>query len=134
MEKTNRENTRFVQDCMNMKSGEILKRVSLTFQELFNLKYPVEIYQNVSAMFTWGKFEIFAKTKNDVSMNVWNGIHPVDENCQLHTCERGTIVKVWMVSRFGDVGITDNLIDATGYNARVAVDDLYEWEFVRVVD
>ena len=31
----------------------------------------------------------------------------------------GTRVRIWMVSRFGDVGITDNLTSAIGYDARV---------------
>jgi len=35
-----------------------------------------------------------------------------------HICKAGTTVRVWMVSRFGDCGITDNLgNDARGYDA-----------------
>lgn len=43
--------------------------------------------------------------------------------------KKGTKVIVWMASRMGDIGITDNLVDALGYCARVedeAVTNLIE--------
>lgn len=39
-------------------------------------------------------------------------------------CASGTRVKIVMVSRFGDVGITENLKAENGYGARVNLDDL----------
>ena len=82
----------------------------------------------------WGDFEIYAKTNKDITMSVWNGKHhpSVEENCEKHICKAGTRVRIWMVSRFGDVGITDNLIDPKGYNARgVDADaDLFDYEFI----
>jgi len=63
--------------------------------------------------------DVTATVKKDVKMHVWNGSHPVEDNMSHHVCKAGTTVKVWMVSRFGDVGITDNIIDPRGYDARV---------------
>lgn len=40
----------------------------------------------------------------------------------------GTKVRVVMVSRFGDVGITDDLTAETGYLARILVEKLTECE------
>lgn len=62
---------------------------------------------------------VTATLKKDVTMHVWNGHHPVEDNTSTHTCKAGTTVKVWMVSRFGDVGITDNFENPRGYDARV---------------
>jgi len=83
---------------------------------------------------SWWDYEIYAKTKNDFKMTVWNGNHPVEGNCSYHTCKAGTRVRIWMVSRFGDVGITDNLINPKGYGARGidADTDLYDYEFIEV--
>jgi hypothetical protein len=39
-------------------------------------------------------------------------------------CEAGQRVKIVMVSRFGDVGITEDLNAEVGYGARVQLDDL----------
>lgn len=41
-------------------------------------------------------------------------------------CEAGQRVKIVMVSRFGDVGITEDLTAENGYGARVMLDDLCE--------
>jgi len=79
----------------------------------------------------WHNFKIYADTTKDLEMNVWNGKHPVEENSTSHICKKGTKVLVWMVSRFGDVGVTDNLIDANGYHVR-GLDpdkDLENYEF-----
>ncbi len=68
-------------------------------------------------------------------MSVWNGIHPVEENTAKHICKAGTKVRVWMVSRFGDVGVTDNLETPKGYDVRGlnADVDLIDYEFVEHV-
>lgn len=80
----------------------------------------------------WFDYEIYAKTTNDFIMRVWNGKHPVDENLTEHICKSGTKVRVWMVSRFGDVGITDNLTNPTGYDIRVDPDiDLKDFEIIK---
>jgi hypothetical protein len=39
-------------------------------------------------------------------------------------CAAGQRVKIVMVSRFGDVGITDDLLADNGYGARVSLDAL----------
>lgn len=72
----------------------------------------------------WWSKVITARVKQDCKMSVWNGIHPPEENTTEHVCKAGTRVRVWMVSRFGDVGITDNLDEPHGYDARVEPDIL----------
>lgn len=52
----------------------------------------------------------------------WNGKHPVDDNSTYRTVPAGTTVKIVMVSRFGDVGITEDLSAEHGYEARVGFD------------
>jgi hypothetical protein len=42
-------------------------------------------------------------------------------------CEAGQRVKIVMVSRFGDVGITEDLNAENGYGARVLLDDLCDF-------
>lgn len=51
----------------------------------------------------------------------WENGEPVME---VHHIPKGTTVRIVMVSRFGDVGITDKLDDAVGYRARVTLDIL----------
>lgn len=84
----------------------------------------------------WYDYEIYAKTTRDIEMDVWNGNHhpSVEANCKKHICKAGTRVRVWMVSRFGDVGITDNLKNPKGYDARGldADKDLTDYEFIDV--
>lgn len=84
----------------------------------------------------WYDYEIYAKTTKDIMMSVWNGKHEpsVEANCKDHICKAGTRVRVWMVSRMGDVGVTDNLINPKGYDARGldADKDLTDYEFIEV--
>lgn len=65
--------------------------------------------------------KIYATTKNDLVMNVWKG-HDSDPKCETHICKSGTKVQVWMASRFGDVGVTDNLDNPSGYHCRCDAD------------
>ncbi len=93
------------------------------WDKLFDLKNSKE----------WKEMKVYAKTTKEVVMQVWNGKHPVDENTSNHNCKAGTKVLVWMVSRMGDVGITDNLVDARGYSARVDPDKyLTDYEFIYI--
>jgi hypothetical protein len=41
--------------------------------------------------------------------------------------EAGQTVKIVMVSRFGDVGITEDLTAEYGYGHRCKLEDLYDW-------
>ena len=83
---------------------------------------------------SWFDYEIYATTTKDLEMSVWNRRHPVDENMTKHICEKGTKVRVWTVSRFGDVGVTDNLENPQGYDVRGldADKDLIDYEFIEV--
>lgn len=83
----------------------------------------------------WHDFEIYAKTTKDLEMSVWNGKNEpsVEANCENHICKKGTRVRVWMVSRHGDVGVTDNLVNPNGYHVRGlnADTDLIDYEFIK---
>lgn len=126
------ENTDFVKECIATQINDVIKREILSFDELFNLKYPAQVKEDSKWMFFFSKFEIFAKTKKDFNMRVWNGHHPPEKNTSEHICPTGTKVRIWMVSRMGDIGITDNMVDPKGYDCR-GVDnaDLEDWEFIR---
>lgn len=125
------ENCQFVKDCIALKVGQHILRGRLTFDELFNLKYPANSHTDSQLLFLFHKFRITATTTEDHEMHVWNGTHPVDENTTTHVCKAGTQVLVWMVSRFGDVGITDNLVDARGYDLRIDPDKLINWTITK---
>jgi len=70
---------------------------------------------------------VFAIVKEPTKFSEWIG-HKRDEFANPIMIERwipaGTKVKIVMVSRFGDVGITDDLEAFNGYAARVSLDDL----------
>lgn len=118
--------SQFVQDCRALKVGESFHRSTVSFDDLFNLKYPSGEDQMI-----WFRFSITARIKDDVPMNVWNGTHPPDENTKQYKAHKGTKVRVWMVSRFGDVGVTDNLDDPHGYDQRIDPEQLVSWTITR---
>ena len=126
------KNCEFVEKCLELSVNECIKFNKLTYDEIFNLKYPNEVKLNPSKMFLWYDFEILAKINKDVEMLVWNGNHPYDANINKHMCKSGSDVIIWMVSRFGHLGITDNLTNPTGSNSIVEIDDLYEFEVKRI--
>jgi len=65
----------------------------------------------------------------DTTMRVWNGHYHVPEFSE-HVAKAGTTVLIWTTSRFGDIGITDRLSGAFGYDARVDPECLvnYRWK------
>lgn len=52
----------------------------------------------------------------------WNGIHPVEENTTVGVWPAGTVLKIVMVSRFDDCGLTDDLTAQRGYHCRASWD------------
>lgn len=113
---------------------ELTRENNPNFYKLWDLKCVgtfMKIHENMK---NWYDYEIYAKTTKDFKMNVWNGEHPVDENMKSHICKAGTKVRVWMVSRFGDVGVTDNLDNPIGYDVRgLDADlDLVDYEFIEL--
>ena len=74
---------------------------------------------------TWGGR--FAEVNRDLVGKSWNGHEARWEGKPEFTdvpMPKGTTVKIVMVSRFGDVGITPNLNAETGYLLRVPLDHL----------
>ena len=102
------------------------------FFKLWDLKCIQHWKEDQKHLKNWSSFDIYAKTTKDLEMNVWNGTHPVEENTRKHICNSGTKVRVWMISRFGDVGVTDNLENPSGYDIRgLDADlDLIDYEFI----
>lgn len=65
----------------------------------------------------------YVTTTRELPMTHWNGLHPVDANQTTKTIPTGSTLKIVMVSRFGDVGLTDDLDAVHGYGLRMEPDD-----------
>ncbi len=61
--------------------------------------------------------------KRAVQMRTWHG-HGATPEFTYKTAPAGTLVKIVMVSRLGDVGITTDLNAENGYAARVDLSDI----------
>ena len=70
----------------------------------------------------------YMTTKVPLSLRIWNGHHWKKAGHADEYTEKplpiGTRVKIVMASRFGDVGITDDLTAENGYHLRVPIDEL----------
>lgn len=113
--------------------GSVIKKETVTFDELFYVKYPPNYGSNFTLLSTWGRFEVYAELTRDQEMHKWQGHNKSPEFIK-HIAKKGTTVRVWMISRMGDVGVTDNLVNPTGYDSRgLDVEkDLINWKFVRI--
>lgn len=63
------------------------------------------------------------KLKEPCRLGTWHG-HGATPEWTYRYVPAGTLVKIVMVSRMGDVGITDNLDAENGYKARLLLEDL----------
>lgn len=72
---------------------------------------------------------LYATLAQNVTMSVWSGKHPVDENSEEYEAYKGDRVLVTMISRFGDVGIRGRDLEpaTNGYHARVEPEHLTDW-------
>lgn len=61
-----------------------------------------------------------AKLRQPTEFRKWNG-HGANPEFTVYWLPPGTPVKIVMVSRFGDVGITENLQAQNGYGARLCL-------------
>lgn len=75
---------------------------------------------------TW-KYK-FARVKDRTNMRHFTG-HGKNNKPKfaVRSIPTGTKVRIVMVSRFGDVGITEKLDDQVGYGARVNLEELYDF-------
>jgi len=64
----------------------------------------------------------YADLLRPLTLSIWNQKHPVEANTAKKILPIGSTVKIVMVSRFGDVGITHDLTAEHGYHARVGFD------------
>jgi hypothetical protein len=117
------------------KAKEVTRELNPNFFKLWDLKCVRKFHDEQKHLKDWYSYEIYAKPTKDLEMNAWNCTHPFEENTTKHICKAGTKVRVWMVSRFGDVGITDNLENPKGYDVRGldADIDLVDYEFIERV-
>lgn len=72
---------------------------------------------------------VYATLIDEVEFHLWNGTHPPEKNTKIYKRPAGTRVLVTMVSRFGDVGIRDYMLDppSNGYASRVMPERLTDW-------
>lgn len=114
---------------------EFTRKENPNFFKLWDLKCVQRWRDDQKHLKDWYSYEIYAKTQKDLEMSVWNGTHQVDDNTTKHICKAGTKVRVCMVSRFGDVGVTENLETPEGYDVRGldADIDLADYEFLERV-
>ena len=77
---------------------------------------------------TWP--HIYMTTKVPLTLRIWNGHHWKKSGKEAEYTEKplpvGTRVKIVMVSRFGHVGLTDDLTAETGYHVCVLIDEFAE--------
>lgn len=88
----------------------------------------LEIARAIAVMRTRPYPPLFANVNRNVTMSEYLGYWKNDEpKIREHILPRGARVRVVMASRFGDVGITDNLEAENGYGARVFIPELYDF-------
>jgi len=70
----------------------------------------------------------FARLKKPVEMWHFKGWRDNEQQFDKVACASGQLVKIVMVSRLGDVGITEDVTAENGYGIRVPLDDLYDFK------
>jgi hypothetical protein len=65
----------------------------------------------------------YCTTAKPIKLHKWNGTHPVEENETVTDVPVGSTLKIVMVSRMGDCGLTDELDKEHGYGVRVPFDE-----------
>lgn len=76
-------------------------------QELYEMKAAFQPYA------------AYCTNTQDLTFRRWNGKHPSAENTVDDIVPAGTTLKIVMVSRMGDAGLTDDLSATRGYLCRV---------------
>jgi len=67
----------------------------------------------------------YVTTAEEVTLKKWNGRHPAENesNWEIAVIPPGKTLKIVMVSRFGDCGLTDDLNAINGYHLRLDFND-----------
>ena len=77
-------------------------------------------------------YSAYCTTTKPLILRVWQKRHPVEENTIEREIAPGTTLKIVMVSRLGDFGVTDDLDAKHGYHLRLPLDtDMvtdFRWE------
>lgn len=91
----------------------------LTDEEIVVIK---ELYRNKEE---YKDTSAYVTTAKKLTLKKWNGKHPSSDesNYEVKLIYPGTTLKIVMVSRFGDCGLTDDLNAINGYHIRVEFDD-----------
>jgi hypothetical protein len=111
---------------------EDFKRDKVSFYELwYMLNPPVQDFMERIRVKTFFKYKITATILKDVTLHKWNQTHPVENNTTFIDCKSGSRVKINMISRMGDIGITDDLNKSNGYDLRGldCDNDFKDWTF-----
>lgn len=87
------------------------------------LKAPATLYPWVPHERATWPFR-YMTTKEPITLKIWNQRRHGEPEYTDKPLPVGTRVKIVMVSRFGDVGITDDLSVENGYHLRIDIADL----------
>ncbi len=92
----------------------------------FSRRTPEEIAIIEELYHPQGRIQAYATVTQPVVLHKWNGSHyPTTEaNMTRVDVPAGTTLKIVMVSRFGDCGLTDDLNAENGYSLRVDLDSI----------
>lgn len=63
-------------------------------------------------------YRAYCTAAQPLKMYRWNGKHPAEQNTTVDEVPPGTTLRIVMVSRLGDCGLTDNLEATRGYQTR----------------
>lgn len=67
----------------------------------------------------------FVTVTQDVKLITWNKKHPVDDNMETTVVPAGTTLRICMLSRFNDFGLTDDVDGKDlGYKVRIPIDSV----------
>ena len=65
------------------------------------------------------QYHAYCTVRKPLVLKKWNKVYPVDENMTYQQVNPGTTLKIVMVSRLGDFGVTDDLEASHGYHLRL---------------
>lgn len=106
-----------------LKVGETLAIDKISISDLMELRFPENYEQRIinryEPIHPIEAYKIIGTLNKPVETIMWNWEHPYAKNTTTKTLPVGTHVRVIMVSRLGDIGITERLEATNGYDARI---------------
>lgn len=106
-----------------LKVGETLAIDKISISDLMELRFPQNYEQRMISRYEpihpIEAYKIIAQLNKPVETIMWNWQHPYAQNTISKTLPADTLVRVTMVSRLGDIGITEQLDATNGHDARI---------------